>query len=267
MFMSLFSLVSFSLSAALKRLTSSTSPDYSSSLHCCGLCSQILGRLLDSLCFTATFFRIVWSPRHHWERALPHGHLPSLTSLLSSIPSVLCFNPLQSGLEDTVAVVWSLSCVPLFETSWTVECQAPPSSTISQSLLKLCPLSWWCYLTISSSVAPFSSCPQSFPASGSFPMSRLFAWGAQSIGASASASVLPMNIQGWFLLGLSSLISLLSKGLKSLLQHHNLKASVLWCSVSFMVQLSHLYVTTGKTIALITWSFVGKVLSFLFNVV
>ena len=142
MFMSLFSLVSFSLSAALKRLTSSTSPDYSSSLHCCGLCSQILGRLLDSLCFTATFFRIVWSPRHHWERALPHGHLPSLTSLLSSIPSVLCFNPLQSGLEDTVAVVWSLSCVPLFETSWTVECQAPPSSTISQSLLKLCPLSW-----------------------------------------------------------------------------------------------------------------------------
>ena len=101
-----------------------------------------------------------------------------------------------------------------------------------------CPLSRWCHPTISSSAAPFSSCPQSFPASGSFPMSRLFAWGDQSIGASASALVLPMNIQRWFLLGLSSLISLLSKGLKSLLQHHNLKASILWCSALFMVQLS-----------------------------
>ena len=76
-----------------------------------------------------------------------------------------------------------------------------------------CPLSWWCHLTILSSVTPFSSCPQSFPASGSFPMSWLFASGDQSIGASASASVLPMNIQDWFPLGLTSLISLQSKGL------------------------------------------------------
>ena len=75
------------------------------------------------------------------------------------------------------------------------------------------PLSQWCYPIISSSVAPFSSCPQSFPASGSFPISWLFAWGAQSIGASASASVLPVNIQGWFPLGLTGLISLPSKGL------------------------------------------------------
>ena len=76
-----------------------------------------------------------------------------------------------------------------------------------------CPLSRWCHPTISSSIAPFSSCPQSFPASGSFPMSQLFATGGQSIGASSSMSVLPMNIQGWFPLGLTSLISLLSKGL------------------------------------------------------
>ena len=69
-----------------------------------------------------------------------------------------------------------------------------------------CPLSWWCYLTTSFSVTLFSSCPQSFPASGSFPMSWLFASGGQSIGA--SASVLPMNIQGWFPLGLIGLISL-----------------------------------------------------------
>jgi len=76
-----------------------------------------------------------------------------------------------------------------------------------------CPFSQWCYLTISSSVAPFSSCPQSFPASGSFPMSRLFSSGGQSIEASALASVLPVNIQGWFPLGWTGLTSLLSREL------------------------------------------------------
>ena len=76
-----------------------------------------------------------------------------------------------------------------------------------------CPLSWWCHPIISSSVAPFSSCPQSFPAPESLPMSRLFASGGQSIGVSASASVFPMNIQGWFPLGLTRLISLQSKRL------------------------------------------------------
>ena len=76
-----------------------------------------------------------------------------------------------------------------------------------------CLLSRWCHPTILSSVIPFSSCPQSFPASGSIPMSQLFASGGQSIGVSASASVFPINIQGWFSLGLTGLISLLSKGL------------------------------------------------------
>ena len=76
-----------------------------------------------------------------------------------------------------------------------------------------CPLSRWCHPTISSSGVPFSSCPQSFPASRSFPMSQIFSSGGQSIGALASASVLPMNIQGWFPLGFTGLISLLSKGL------------------------------------------------------
>ena len=74
-----------------------------------------------------------------------------------------------------------------------------------------CPLSWGCHPTVSSSVVPFFSCLQSFPASGSFPMSHLFASGSQILGA--SASVLPVNIQGWFPLGLTGLISLLSKGL------------------------------------------------------
>ena len=76
-----------------------------------------------------------------------------------------------------------------------------------------CPSSRWCYRAISSSVVPFSSCLQSFPASGSFPMSHLFTSGDQSIGVSASASIFPMNIQCWFPLGLTCLISLQSKGL------------------------------------------------------
>ena len=130
-----------------------------------------------------------------------------------------------------------------------------------------CPLSWWCHPTISSSVIPFSSRPQSFPASGSFQMSQLFAWGGQSIGVSASASVLPMNSQDWSPLGWTGWISLQSKGLlKSLLQHHSSKASVLWHSAFFIVQLSHPYMTTGKTIALTRWTLVGKVMSLLFNI-
>ena len=80
-----------------------------------------------------------------------------------------------------------------------------------------CPLSLWCHKIISSSVIPFSSCLQSFPTSGSFPMSWLFAAGGQSIGASVLASVLPMNIQGWFPLGLTGLISSQSKGLSRVL--------------------------------------------------
>ena len=76
-----------------------------------------------------------------------------------------------------------------------------------------CPLSWWCHPTISSSVVPFSSCPQSFPASGSFPVSQLFASGGQSIGVSTSISVLPVNTQDWFPLGWTGWISLQSKGL------------------------------------------------------
>ena len=127
-----------------------------------------------------------------------------------------------------------------------------------------CPLSWWCHPTISSSVIPFSSCPQYFPASGSFQMSQLFTSGGQSIGVSASTSVHPMNTQDWSL-GWTGWISLQSKGLKSLLQHHSSKASILWCSTFFIVQLSHPYMTTGKTIALTRQTFVCKVMSLLFN--
>ena len=123
----------------------------------------------------------------------------------------------------------------------------------------------WADDAISTFAAHSSSCPQSFPGSGSFPVSQLFTTGGQSIGASALASVLPVNIQGWFPFGLTGLISSVEGILQSLLQHHSSKASVLWCSAFFMVQLSHPYMTTGKTIALTRWTFVGKVMSLLFN--
>ena len=115
-----------------------------------------------------------------------------------------------------------------------------------------CPLNQWSHPTILSSVIPFSSWLQSFPVLGSFPTSQFFASDVQSIGVSVSASVLDsMNIQDWFPLGLTALISLQSKTLKSLLQHHSSKASVLWCSAFIIVQFSRPYMTTGKTIALV----------------
>ena len=111
---------------------------------------------------------------------------------------------------------------------------------------KLCPLSWWCPPAITSSVIPFYYCLQSFPASGSFLMSQLFSLAGQSIAASASASVLPMNIQlisfkiDWFDL------CTLQGALKSLLQHHSSKASILWCLAFFIVQPSHPFMKVVK---------------------
>ena len=123
-------------------------------------------------------------------------------------------------------------------------CPSPTPGANSNSR----PLSWWCHPTISSSIIPFSSCLQSFPEFGYFPMSQFFTSGGQSFRVSASASVLPMNIQDWFPLGWTGWISLQSKGLRSLLQHHSSKASVRRLSAFFIVQLSYPYLTTGKTI-------------------
>ena len=113
-----------------------------------------------------------------------------------------------------------------------------------------CPLNWWCHPSISSSVALFSSCLQSFPASGSFPMSQFFTNSGQSSEASASASVLPMSSQGWFPLRLTGLISLLSKGLSRVFSSNTVQEHQFFGAHLFIVQLSHLYMTTGKTIAL-----------------
>ena len=125
-------------------------------------------------------------------------------------------------------------------------------------------LSWWCHPTTSSSVVPF--CPHSFPASGSFPMSQFFTSGSQSIGASASASVLLMNIKDLISFSIDWFdLFAVQETLKSLLQHHSSKASILQCSVFFMIQLSHPHLTTGKTIDLTIWTFVSKVMSLFFN--
>ena len=121
-------------------------------------------------------------------------------------------------------------------------CPSPTPRVYSNS----CPLSWWCHPTISSSVVPFSSRLQSFLASGSFPVSQFFASGGQSIGVSVSTPVLPMNIQDWFPLELTGWISLQSKGLSSLFQHHSSKASILRHSAFFTVQLWHPYMTYWK---------------------
>ena len=127
-------------------------------------------------------------------------------------------------------------------------CPLPITGVYSNS----CPLSRWCHPTISSSVVPFSSCLQSFPASESFQMNLLFASGVQSIGISASASVFPMNIQDWLPLGLTGWISLHSKGSQESSPTWQLKTSTLWHSAFFMVQFSHPYMTTGKPIVLTT---------------
>ena len=158
-----------------------------------------------------------------------------------------------------------LSYVQLFETPWTAAARPPCPLPAPRVYSNSCPLSQWCHPTILSSVVPFSSHLQSFPVSGSFQMSQFFTSCGQSIGVSASASVLPMNIQDWFPIGWTDWISLQAKGLSSLLQHNCSKASILRCSAFFVVKLSHPYVTTGNTILLTRWTFVGKVMSLLFN--
>ena len=115
-----------------------------------------------------------------------------------------------------VVIVQLLSHAWLFATPWTAAHQAFLPWLSPRVYLNLCLLSQWCHPTISFSATPFSSCPQFFPASGSFPLSQFFTSGGQSTGASASVSVLPMNIQHWFPLALPGLISLQFKWLSKI---------------------------------------------------
>ena len=154
----------------------------------------------------------------------------------------LCTKQTESSVQFSHAVM-SDSLQPLGWQYARPPCPSPTPGVHSNSR----PLSRWCHPTISSSVIPFSSRLQSFPTSGSFSMSQFFASCGQSIRVSASPSVLPMNIQDWFPLGLTGLVYLQSKELfKSRLLHHSSKASILWRSALFIVQLSYPYVTPGK---------------------
>ena len=159
--------------------------------------------------------------------------------------------------------VQTLSSAQLFATPWTTQHTRPPCPSPTAGVYpNPCPLSRWCHATISSSVVPFSSCSQSFPASGSFQMSQLFASGGQSTGVSASTSVVPVNTQAWSPLEWTGWISLQSKGLSRVFSK---KASIFQCSAFFIVQLLHPYMITGKTIALTRQIFLGKVTTLLFN--
>ena len=137
------------------------------------------------------------------EQSFPH--LPPAPAPPSLSPQVVAQMPVQfSSVAQSCPTLW-----PHGLQHARPPCPSPTRGVYSNS----CPSSRWCHPTISSSVVPFSSCLQSFPASGSFPMSQLFISGGQRIGVSASASVLPVNIQDWFPLGWTGWISLQSKGL------------------------------------------------------
>ena len=140
-------------------------------------------------------------------------------------------------------------------------CPSPTPGACSNS----CPSSRWCHPTISSSIVSFSSCLQSFPASGSFPMSQFFTSGGQSIGASISPSSECSELISFRIDWIDHLA--VQGTLKSLLQHHSSKASILWHSAFFLYgpTLTSTYMTTAKTIALTRWTSVSKIMSLLFN--
>ena len=182
-------------------------------------------------------------------------------------------NPAWTSGSSRFRYCWSLSSVQfshsvISNSLWPYElqharppCPSPTPGVHSNSRSS----SRWCHPAISSSVGPFSSCPQSLPASGSFPMSQLLAWGGQSIGVSAVASVLLMNTQDWSPLGWTGWISLQSKGLSRIFSKPQFK-SINSLALSFLLSPTltsmHDY---WKTIALTEWTFVGKVMSLLLN--
>ena len=146
-------------------------------------------------------------------------------------------------IEKQFSSVLSLSHVQLFATPWTTAYQASLASSTPGVYPNSCPLSQWCHLTMSSSVVPFSSCPQSLPVSGSFLMSQLFPSGGQNMGVSVSASVLPMNTQHWSPLGWTGWISLQSKGLSRVFSNTTVQKHQFFGAQlsSLNVQLHHFF--------------------------
>ena len=149
---------------------------------------------------------------------------------------------------DSFSSIQSLSCVRLFATPWIAahqaSCPSPTPGVHSDSR----PSSQWCHPAVSSSVVPFSSCPQSLPASESFPMSQHFARGGQSTGVSALVSFLPKKSRGWSPSEWTGRISSQSKGLSRLFSNTTVQKHQFFELSLLTVQLSHPYMTTGKTI-------------------
>ena len=205
---------------------------------------------------------VIWSPNSLTQTIANHP-------LHSFYPNVLLSELDISGsikhmlrAKHPVAVQL-LGAVQLFVTPWTATRQTSQSFTISKSLLKLVSIESVMPSNHLILCCPLSSCLQPFPASGSFPVSHFFASGGQSIG-SFSFSISHSNEYSGLISFRMDWFDLAVQGtLKSLL--HSSKASVLQCSAFFIVQLSHPYMTIGKTVALTRWTFVGKVMSLLFN--
>ena len=168
-----------------------------------------------------------------------------------SLPSSSVHRSFQARVLDWVVIsffkwliqfssVQSLSHVQLFATPWITACQPPYPSSTPRVHSDSCPSSQWCHPAISSSVVPFSSCSQSLPAAESFPVSQLFAWGGQSIGVLALASVLPMNTQDWSL-GWTCWISLQSKGLSRVFSNTTLQKHQFFCAQLFSQSNFHIH--------------------------
>ena len=204
-----------------------------------------------------------------WQSYLLQGQCSSkLTPKYFSVPERNTRNHYYILYKITV-YIHSTHCCYSVTKSCPVFCDPMDCSMPSSSVhhcppvcSKSRPLSWWCHPTISSSVVPFF-CLWSFPALGSFPMSWPFASGGQNIGALASASVLPMNIQGWFTSELTGWISLQSKGL--LRVFYNTTAQKQQFFHTQLSLWSNSPIHTGKSIALIIWTFISKMMSLLFN--
>ena len=205
---------------------------------------------------------------YFWFLPFPFHTFLGFPPLCLHYPSILVFFHFCLGSFDILTIssvqfsrsVVSDSLQPHESQHTRPPCPSPTPGVHSNSR----PSIWWCHPAISSSVVPFSSCPQSLPASESFPMSQLFAWGGLSTGVSALASFLPKKSQGWSL-EWTGWISLQSKGLSRVFSNTTGQKHQFFSAQLSSQSNSHPYMTTGKNIALTRWTFVGKVMSLLFN--